>query len=41
VVILNGMRLLGGVSTARLAGIAAARQRYGLGTEDPHAGHVH
>jgi Zn2+/Cd2+-exporting ATPase len=41
IVILNGMRLLGGVSTAALADVAAARWRYGLGAEDPHAGHAH
>ena len=40
-VILNGMRLLGGVSTEAHHDADAARSRYGLGTEDPHAGHAH
>ena len=40
-VILNGMRLLGGVSTAGVEDTSAVRRRYGLGKEDPHAGHAH
>ena len=40
-VILNGMRLLGGVSTDAPADATASRARYGLGKEDPHAGHAH
>ena len=41
VVILNGMRLLGGTSTAPVADAQRARRRYGLGEEDAHAGHAH
>jgi Cd2+/Zn2+-exporting ATPase len=40
-VILNGMRLLGGVSTAGVEDTSAVRRRYGLGKADPHAGHAH
>jgi Cd2+/Zn2+-exporting ATPase len=41
VVILNGMRLLGGTSTAPVADVQSARRRYGLGAQDAHAGHAH
>ncbi len=41
VVILNGMRLLGRAPAQPLADVGAARRRYGLGHEDPHAGHAH
>jgi Cd2+/Zn2+-exporting ATPase len=40
-VILNGMRLLGGVSTDAHHDEDAVRARYGLGKQDPHAGHAH
>ena len=40
-VILNGMRLLGGVSTEESRDVDATRARYGLGKQDPHAGHAH
>jgi Cd2+/Zn2+-exporting ATPase len=39
-VILNGMRLLGGTSTAAPEDVDAARRRYGL-AEEAHAGHAH
>jgi Cd2+/Zn2+-exporting ATPase len=40
-VILNGMRLLGGASTEPVADVDGARRRYGLGEADAHAGHGH
>jgi Zn2+/Cd2+-exporting ATPase len=38
---INGMRLLGKVQLPSAADISALRRRYGLGEEDPHAGHAH
>ena len=40
-VILNGMRLLGAAPTHAATDVDAARARYGLGKQDPHAGHAH